>query len=106
MRVFQRSLSFITIVTVTVLSYSQLSYANIVSSASSLQSSYDFVICGGGLAGLVLASRLSEDSNHTVLVLEAGASGDAVRDQIDVPADAYYSSLLSTEYDWQFKTEP
>lgn len=80
--------------------------ANIVNSPSQIAESYDFVICGGGLAGLVLASRLSEDSNHTVLVLEAGASGDAVKEQIDVPANAYYSSLLGTSYDWQFTTQP
>jgi len=71
-----------------------------------ISNNYDFVIVGGGLAGLVLASRLSEDANHTVLVLEAGASGDAVKHQIDVPANAYYSSLLGTSYDWQFVTEP
>jgi choline dehydrogenase len=71
-----------------------------------ISKSYDFVIVGGGLAGLVLASRLSEDANHTVLVLEAGASGDAVIHQIDVPANAYYSSLLGTSYDWQYTTEP
>ncbi|KAK7060181.1 hypothetical protein VNI00_000946 [Paramarasmius palmivorus] len=70
----------------------------------SIKESYDFVIVGGGLAGLVLASRLSEDSNTTVLVLEAGLSGDEVATQINEPANTYYNSVVGTEYDWSYTT--
>jgi hypothetical protein len=54
---------------------------NIIDSTS-IADSYDFVIVGGGLAGLVLGARLSEDSNHTVLVLEAGTTGDELKTRI------------------------
>ncbi|KAH9479090.1 GMC oxidoreductase family protein Mala s 12 [Psilocybe cubensis] len=71
-----------------------------------LRSTYDYIIVGGGLAGLVVASRLSEDSSTTVLVLEAGHSGDDVIEGINSPSGAYYSSIVGTEYDWLYVTTP
>lgn len=52
-----------------------------LSPRTKINDAYDFVIVGGGQAGLVLGARLS-NSNHTVLVLESGGDGDEYRTRI------------------------
>lgn len=63
--------------------------------------SYDFVIAGGGTAGLVLANRLSEDESHTVLVVEAGSDQS---DNLQAKIPAFYAALLGGVADWKFTT--
>ena len=46
---------------------------------------FDFVIAGGGCAGLAMGARLSEWSNVTVLVIEAGSDGSEFEDRINIP---------------------
>ncbi|XP_059619957.1 glucose dehydrogenase [FAD, quinone]-like [Phlebotomus argentipes] len=68
---------------------------------SYLRRHYDFIVVGGGSAGAVMASRLSEISNWTVLLIEAGGDENEVT---DTPTMAGYLQL--TEFDWQYQTQP
>lgn len=67
------------------------------------ETDYDYIIVGGGTAGLVLAARLSQDRKKTVLVLEAG--DDASADP-RVVTPALWPTLLDTPANWAYRTVP
>ncbi|KAJ7020416.1 pyranose dehydrogenase [Mycena alexandri] len=66
---------------------------------------YDFVIVGGGTAGNVVASRLTENSSVSVLVLEAGPTNKGVLDA-QVPFLSNGVSDTGTPYSWNYTTTP
>ncbi|HET7726941.1 MAG TPA: choline dehydrogenase [Candidatus Limnocylindrales bacterium] len=66
---------------------------------------WDYVIVGGGSAGLVLANRLSADPSTRVLVLEAGRPDWAWDVFIHMPS-ALTFPIGSRFYDWRYESEP
>lgn len=65
---------------------------------------YDYIIVGGGISGLVLANRLTEDPNIQVLVLEAGKNRNK-DPKIMIPGLAT-TTYNDPEYDWSFRSVP
>ena len=69
---------------------------------SNLKSQYDFVVCGSGSSGSVVAGRLAKNRAVSVLLLEAG--GD---DDVPSVTDArQWATNIGSERYWQFKAEP
>ena len=63
---------------------------------------FDFIVCGAGSSGSVVAARLAEDGNASVLLLEAG--GDDVDETVTNPAQ--WPLNLGSNRDWGFVGQP
>ncbi|KIW05595.1 uncharacterized protein PV09_03467 [Verruconis gallopava] len=69
-----------------------------------ISQSYDYIVVGGGTAGLVVAARLTENPDVKVAVLEAG-SNRMDDEQINTPS--LYPTLIGREkYDWCYNSIP
>ncbi|THH30676.1 hypothetical protein EUX98_g3515 [Antrodiella citrinella] len=64
--------------------------------------SFDYIVIGGGTAGLTLASRLTEDPHNSVLVLEAG--NDNTSDANILRPASYGAHFGNDAYSWGRKT--
>ncbi|KAL8951389.1 MAG: hypothetical protein Q9222_002639 [Ikaeria aurantiellina] len=96
-------------------SYERITAANLLGShfgVPGITGSYDYVIVGGGTAGLTLARRLAADTSITVAVIEAGGLYELDNGNFSqIPADASYwvdgsAQSRNPLVDWYQFTEP
>ncbi|KAL4939209.1 hypothetical protein BDV06DRAFT_225234 [Aspergillus oleicola] len=78
------------------------SFGTIIQRQADLYPEYDYIVVGGGLSGLVVANRLSEDENTTLLVIEAGKI-DNYSQEIQYPR---YVSIAGANNSWPITSLP
>src|SRR5882757_7488298 len=67
-----------------------------------LRPQYDFIVCGSGSSGSVVARRLAENTDVSVLLLEAGGPDDVP----EVMRTDQWHLNLGSERDWNFAAQP
>ena len=69
---------------------------------SDVKPQYDFIVCGSGSSGSVVARRLAENADVSVLLLEAGGTDDVP----EVMEVGQWPLNLGSERDWNFQSQP
>jgi hypothetical protein len=82
----------------------QTNHPHDTSSTVDISQDYDFIVVGGGTAGLTIVSRLTEDPKVRVLVVEAGAN--RLEDSRILTPGLAGSLYDDPNYDWAFQTVP
>ncbi|KAJ5819182.1 hypothetical protein N7474_004773 [Penicillium riverlandense] len=67
------------------------------------ESTFDYIVCGGGTSGCVVAGRLAENPDVKILLLEAGPHN---KDLENVHMTGGWSNLFDSETDWNVITPP
>src|ERR1700742_2893793 len=69
--------------------------------AAEFRPAYDFIVCGSGSSGFVVARRPAESAEASVLLLEAGGTDDL--ECVNDPGQWFLN--LKTERDWGFEAQ-
>jgi choline dehydrogenase len=82
--------------------FNERARANQQKLTADLKRHYDFIVCGSGSSGSVVARRLAENPDVSVLLLEAGGTDDVP----NVMEAIQWSTNLGSERDWGFVDRP
>ena len=89
------------LITVSIIALQRQLAHNNAANREQWNTNYDYIVVGAGSAGAIVAARLTEDPNISVLLLEAGGPATVIS---DMPAQAWNGMV--GENDWGYQTVP